>query len=146
MSGGVLGGLDFRHLAPVNKNPAQERPGRIEYLFLTPEQSALEHVLNKAVEELPPGTRLRCKNPEVRTKEDGREYLYFPHMDYDERTPPGVVAADLMCRTAGQMCPVQEQCLVYALSLAPLVGVWGGKTFIDGTPVGITNNQEVPHG
>jgi hypothetical protein len=65
-------------------------------------------------------------------KVGGKEVAFFPHMDYDERTPPGAAQADLMCRTAGKMCPVAEQCLKLGLALPESSGVWGGKTLLDG--------------
>lgn len=113
-----------------------ERPGRIEYLFHTPEQQAAKEALDSAIDNLPENTRIRCPNPELR---EGK--VYFPHMDYDERTPPDPVTAQMMCWTAGAPCGVQDECLAYALLLEPRVGVWGGKVFIDGVPQGITNNK-----
>jgi Transcription factor WhiB len=122
--------------APPTDAPA-ERPGRIEYLFLTPVQRDAKERLDTAIDNLPENVRLRCRNPEVR---DGR--LYFPHMDYDERTPPDAFTAQMMCWTSGKPCPVTEECLAYALLTEPTVGVWGGTVFIDGVPQGITNNKE----
>lgn len=87
--------------------------------------------MNEAIDNLPPLVRLRCQNPEVRTK-NGHEALHFAHTDYDERTPPSKVEADLMCRTSGQMCPLAEMCLRLGLELEAPVGVWGGKTLVDG--------------
>ena len=135
--------LDFSGL--VNA-PVQERAGRIEYLYLTEAQLQAMTDLDRAIDALPGTERLRCRNPEVRSKRDGKEFSYYPHADYDERTPPGALVAKLMCRTAGKPCPVQEQCLAFALAIKPSVGVWGGVTFIDGVPQGITNNKEEANG
>ena len=135
--------FDLTDLVP---GQSQERPGRIEYLYLTEPQLQAMNELDRAIDALPGTERLRCRNAEVRTKRDGTEFSYYPHADYDERTPPGPLVARLMCRTAGKPCPVQEQCLALALTLNPSVGVWGGVTFIDGVPQGITNNQEEPNG
>ena len=88
--------------------------------------------MNEAIDDLPVSERLRCQTPIVKQREDGRKYLYFPHMDYDERTPPTPAEAELMCTTAGVPCPVAEQCLALALAQKSAVGVWGGKTFVDG--------------
>jgi len=72
----------------------------------------------------------------------GKEVAFFPHMDYDERTPPTAAQADLMCRTAGKMCPVAEQCLKRGLASPDGNGVWGGKTLLDGK---IYNQKEEAH-
>lgn len=109
----------------------QERPGRIEYLYLTEGQKVAVEQMNDAVDDLPPLTRLRCQNPELRTVR-GKEVAYFQHMDYDERTPPAEQEADLMCRTSGRKCPVAEQCLNMALALEADHGVWGGRVLVDG--------------
>lgn len=87
--------------------------------------------MNEAIDNLPSHMRLRCQNPEVR-QANGQEFLYFPHTDYDERTPPTEAEADLMCRTTGQMCPLAEYCLKLGLVLEAPVGVWGGRVLVDG--------------
>lgn len=120
----------------------QERPGRIQYLYLTPIQAVAKRTLDDAADELPARIRLRCRNPELIVK-NGKEILYYPHMDYDERTPPDPITALRMCTTKGRLCPVAEECFNYASLLEASTGVWGGHAFIDGKPTGITNNQEV---
>ena len=129
------------------KNPdavPQERPGRIEYLFLTPIQAVAKRTLDEAIDDLPPLVRLRCRNPEL-VEKNGKEVAHYPHIDYDERMPPDPLTAVSMCTTKGKLCPVAEECFNYASLLEVSTGVWGGRTFIDGKPIGITNNQEVAH-
>ena len=87
--------------------------------------------MNEAIDNLPPLTRLRCQTPELRTV-GGKTVAYFQHMDYDERTPPSGVEADLMCKTSGVMCPLAAQCLRLGLALQADHGVWGGRTLVDG--------------
>lgn len=87
--------------------------------------------MNEAIDNLPSHSRLRCQNPEVHTKA-GKEVIYFPHTDYDERTPPTEAEADLMCRTSGVMCPLAAHCLALGLSLNAPTGVWGGRVLVDG--------------
>lgn len=72
-----------------------------------------------------------------------KEIEYYPHMDYDERTPPTQREARLMCKTAGRTCPVADQCLKTGLSIQAPVGVWGGQVLVDGEryyPGRIKNN------
>lgn len=109
----------------------QERPGRIEYLYLTEDQRVEVDAMNEAIDSLPPLVRLRCQVPDLRVK-DGRQIAYYQHTDYDERTPPTERQADLMCRSSGKMCPLAEQCLKLGLSLEASGGVWGGRTLVDG--------------
>lgn len=109
----------------------QERPGRIEYLYLTPKQLVAVEAMNDGIDELPPMTRLRCQIPVIKTV-NGKEIVYFPHADYDERTPPSEAEADLMCRTTGQMCPLAAECLRLGKDLEAPVGVWGGRVLVDG--------------
>ena len=113
-------------------NAPQERPGRIDYLYLTESQKVVVGEMNEQIDNLPPMVRLRCQSPEVRDK-GGKTILYFPHVDYDERTPPNAAEADLMCKTAGRMCPIAATCLKLGLELEAPVGVWGGRTIVDGT-------------
>lgn len=114
--------------------PTQERPGRIEYLYLTPAQQEAKATLDDAVDELDLFERLRCRTPELREK-NGALIEYYPHADYDERMPPDPITAAQMCATRGVMCPVARECYDYALALEAPVGVWGGRTFVDGQPV-----------
>lgn len=86
---------------------------------------------NTAIDNLPPLTRLRCQVPRVE-KFNGKNIMYYPHMDYDERTPPTRAEAELMCRTSGRKCPLAAQCLKLGLALEADHGVWGGKTLVDG--------------
>jgi len=37
-----------------------------------------------------------------------------------------------MCKTAGKMCPLVRECLALGLALEADLGVWGGKTLVDG--------------
>lgn len=115
----------------VYSSPTQERPGRIEYLYLTEEEAVVSDELNAEIDDLPGLTRLRCQIPQVRQK-NGKTVAYFPHMDFDERTPPTAEQADLMCRTSGEMCPVAEMCLKQGLTIGAGSGVWGGKVLVDG--------------
>ena len=87
--------------------------------------------MNDAIDDLPPFTRLRCQNPQIREIR-GKEVAYFEHADYDERTPPTEREADLMCRTAGVMCPLAKYCLKLGLALEADQGVWGGRVLVDG--------------
>lgn len=122
----------------------QERPGRIEYLYLTRVQQAAKRQLDEAIDELPVNTRLRCRTPELRVNSRGKAYAAYPHTDYDERTPPDPLTALRMCSTAGRLCPVAEECRIYADALGAAAGVWGGLTYVDGVPLGrpsITNNR-----
>lgn len=122
----------------------QERPGRIEYLYLTPVQKAAKRQLDEAIDDLPANSRLRCRTPVVQTNREGKKFLGYPHMDYDERTPPDPLTALQMCSTAGRLCPVAEECRLYGEALGDVSGVWGGVTFVDGQPLGrpnITNNR-----
>ncbi len=109
----------------------QERPGRIEYLYLTETQKVEVEAMNDAIDDLPPFERLRCQTPQVRER-DGKTIEYYPHVDYDERVPPTQAQANLMCRTAGVMCPLAEQCLKLGLALEAKTGVWGGRVLVDG--------------
>lgn len=120
-----------------------ERPGRIEYLQLTPRQASYKRALDRAIDalDLPP----RCRIPKV-VEKDGREITTYPHMDYDERVPPDPIAALSMCSTSGRMCGAADQCFDYATALGDVNGVWGGHIFVDGKPQGITNNKEVRNG
>lgn len=111
----------------------QERPGRIEYLYLTPEQSELSGKIDETIDRLPANTRLRCWAPEVKTRND-KEVAFYPHVDYDERTPPTKEEADLMCRTSGVLCPIASLCFEYGVALQAPVGVWGGQVLVDGKP------------
>lgn len=116
----------------VNFNPGiRERPGRIEYLYLTVKQREAIGAMDAAVDKLPSMVRLRCQTPQVR-EEDGVDKAYFQHVDYDERTPPSPGEANLMCKTAGKMCPLAAQCLALGLALEADGGVWGGNTLVDG--------------
>lgn len=87
--------------------------------------------MNDAIDDLPPLTRLRCQTPQIRD-ENGKAVAYFQHMDYDERTPPTEAEASLMCKTSGRMCPLAAQCLKLGLALEADLGVWGGRTLVDG--------------
>lgn len=118
---------------PPKPKPAapQERPGRIDYLYVTAEQSVAVQAMNDAIDELPPLVRLRCQTPEVKTT-GGKETIHYPHVDYDERTPPTPDEADLMCRTSGEMCPLAKHCLTLGKTLQAPVGVWGGRVLVDG--------------
>ena len=108
----------------------QERPGRIEYLYLTEEQKREVDEMNRQIDELE-GERLRCQAPQVRQGKD-RTLVYFPHTDYDERTPPTEAEADLMCKTRGVKCPLAAQCLRLGQAVGDH-GVWGGRVLVDGT-------------
>lgn len=88
--------------------------------------------------------RVRCQIPELREK-NGKKVAYFPHMDYDERTPPTEREADLMCRTKGVMCPLAELCLRLGTSFDDSHGVWGGRTIVDGKDY-YARNKEESHG
>lgn len=91
----------------------------------------MDEGLNRAIDNLPAYERLRCRNPQLKNTH-GRPTLYFPHMDYDERIPPTEEDADRMCRTAGVMCPIAQQCLALGLALRAPSGVWGGRVLVDG--------------
>jgi hypothetical protein len=108
-----------------------ERPGRIEYLYLTSEQRVTVQQLNDRIDELPPLTKLRCQIPEVKVLH-GKTVEYYPHMDYDERIPPTEEQADLLCRTEGIMCPLAAYCNRAGMALEAPVGVWGGRVLVDG--------------
>jgi len=108
---------------------------------LSAKQLAAKEALDEAIDDLDPLVRLRCRNPEVREK-NGKQILYYPHMDYDERTPPDPITAQAMCTTSGVLCPVAAECEHYARMLKVSTGVWGGRAFVDGQPLGITNNKE----
>ena len=123
--------MQFVGNLPPPGNAAPERPGRIEYLYLTPKQARLAAELDDAIDDLPPAVRLRCLTPDV-VERNGKTILLFPHMDYDERTPPSREEARLMCTTSGVICPVAEQCLALGLAQAAPVGVWGGHVLVDG--------------
>lgn len=112
--------------------PVNERPGRIEYLFLTSDQREKQQAFDHAVDSLPVHTTLRCRVPEIRMDKDGTSTEYYEHVDYDERLPPTEVEAFLMCSTRGVICPVAEQCRAYAHSLKPEIGVWGGEVWDGG--------------
>lgn len=114
--------------------PVQERPGRIEYLYLTSEQLEAVEDMNDGIDNLPPLTRLRCQIPMTKTV-GGKTVVHYPHTDYDERTPPQQNTADLMCKTSGRMCPLAEQCLKLGKVLEAPVGVWGGRVLVDGKEV-----------
>lgn len=90
--------------------------------------------MDDAIAAMPPFTRLRCRNPELR-KVGGKDSEYYPHMDYDERTPPNRFAARALCTTEGKMCDVWEQCEAFAEALKPDLGVWAGRVYVDGTSV-----------
>ena len=126
---------------PIGSTQQQERPGRIEYLYLTEEQKIATDKMNDAIDELPPFTRLRCQNAQTREK-DGKTFAYYEHMDYDERTPPTEKEADLMCRTAGVMCPLAEYCLNLGLALGASQGVFGGRVLVDGKDYYARNKEE----
>jgi hypothetical protein len=87
--------------------------------------------MNNAIDNLPPLTRLRCQNPQIKEVR-GKDVAYFQHIDYDERTPPTEKEADLMCRTTGQMCPLVAECLKLGLALQADQGVWGSRVLVDG--------------
>lgn len=98
---------------------------KLDYLKQTLDQAQASDNLGFAVES---DGRPLCEVPEIRVNAEGKEYKYFPHIDYDERTPPGVVEAMKMCFA----CPVLEQCAEYARTLRPKTGVWGGEVYVDG--------------
>ena len=103
--------------------------GKIEYLYLTPEQQDASDTLTEAVRKSGKAGTLLCqKTTTVFDKTRDRFVDVYPHTDYDERTPPTAVAAARMC--AG--CPVIQECLDYAKAIRPAGGVFGGTTFIDG--------------
>ena len=87
--------------------------------------------MNEAIDSLPSNVRLRCQNPEV-VDDGGKETLFFPHVDYDERTPPTEEEAELLCTTSGEMCPLAKYCLALGLAIDAPVGVWGGRVLVDG--------------
>lgn len=117
--------------APPGLPAPQERPGRIEYLYLTEDEKPVVDALDRAIDNLPPLTRLRCRNPQ--TKEvAGKTRIHYPHVDYDERTPPTEREAWLMCQTKGVRCPVAAQCLAAGLAIKAPGGVWGGRVLVDG--------------
>ena len=126
---------------PIGYVQQQERPGRIEYLYLTEEQKAAVDEMNDAIDDLPPFTRIRCMNPQIK-KSGEKEIAYYEHIDYDERTPPSEKEADLMCRTAGVMCPLAEHCLKLGLALGAEQGVWGGRVLVDGKDYHVRNKEE----
>lgn len=126
---------------PSYDPPPGERPGRIEYLYLTPEEKVVVDAMNEAIDELPAQVRARCMTPEIKETDSG-PVEYFQHMDYDERTPPDQEEADLMCRTAGIMCPLAEQCLKLGLGIKADHGVWGGRTLVDGKDYYMHNKEE----
>jgi Transcription factor WhiB. len=98
--------------------------------------------MNDAIDDLPPFTRLRCQNPQIREIR-GKEVAYFEHADYDERTPPTEREADLMCRTAGVMCPLAAHCLKLGLTLGADQGVWGGRVLVDGVDYYARQSEEI---
>lgn len=114
---------------PIGFIQQQERPGRIEYLYLTREQQAEVDEMNRQIDRLE-GERLRCQIPQTRVRGNKTE-LFFQHQDYDERTPPTESEADLMCKTRGVMCPVAAQCKRLGQAVGDH-GVWGGRVFVDG--------------
>lgn len=116
---------------PVGFVQQQERPGRIEYLYLTEPQKIAVEKMNNEIDDLPPLVRLRCQSPQLRTVR-GKNVAIFPHMDYDERTPPTEEEAALLCTTSGRMCPLAATCLSMGLALGSDHGVWGGRTLVDG--------------
>lgn len=118
-----------------------ERPGRIEYLYLTEPQRLRVKVLNNAIDELPPLTKLRCQIPQSRIS-NGREIEYYPHIDYDERIPPTEEEADLLCKTNGVMCPVAQYCNALGVALNAPTGVWGGRVLSDGEELYQHRNEE----
>lgn len=116
----------------IPQQPApQERPGRIEYLYLTEDQKRASDAMDNAIDNLPPFETLRCQSPQVKTVR-GRKIAYYQHIDYDERTPPTEREADLMCKTAGKPCPVADLCLQLGTALHADTGVWGGRVLVDG--------------
>lgn len=108
-----------------------ERPGRIEYLYLTARQKNAVRLLNDAIDELPPLTRLRCQVPVIK-EQHGKTIEYYAHTDYDERTPPTERQAELMCKTNGIVCPVAELCNALGNAIEAPVGIWGGRVLVDG--------------
>jgi Transcription factor WhiB. len=133
-SGGVRGiGVTFigGDPPPIGFTQQQERPGRIEYLYLTEAQKIAVEEMNDAIDALPPFTRLRCQNPQIKKTQE-KDVAYFEHIDYDERTPPTEKEAELMCSTAGVMCPLAKYCLKLGLALEADQGVWGGRVLVDG--------------
>lgn len=143
--GGEHIGVTFIGHNPPEKGqspPPNERPGRIEYLYLTDKQKLAVEEMNAAIDELPSMTRLRCQNPQVR-KVGGKSVAYYQHMDYDERTPPNKATALAMCKTTGRMCPVAAQCLKLGQAIEADLGVWGGHVFVDGEDY---YNKEETHG
>lgn len=71
---------------------------------------------------------------------------YYEHIDYDERTPPTEKEADLMCRTAGVMCPLAAYCLKLGLALEADQGVWGGRVLVDGKDYYARQTEETNDG
>jgi hypothetical protein len=74
---------------------------------------------------------VRCQIPSIK-ESHGKKIEYYHHIDYDERTPPSELQADLMCRTKGVMCPLAKECLALGLAIEAPNGVWGGRTLVDG--------------
>lgn len=97
--------------------------------------------MNRAIDALPPMTRLRCQNPTLALIH-GKYATIFPHMDYDERTPPSERTAHKMCLTAGQMCPVTEECYDLGLAIGADHGIWGGRVLVDGKDYYAMNKEE----
>lgn len=109
--------------------------GKIDYLYLTPEQQAVSDLLNHAIDRVERETGLvgglKCQRPETRyDKERGKFYDYYPHTDYDERTPPTRSQAQRMCSG----CPVFAECKLWAEVTHPPIGVYAGVVYIDGLP------------
>ena len=105
--------------------------GKIDYLFLTPEQQEASDTLRLAIREAGKEGKLACQTPEVVYDPLRDRFIdHFPHADYDERTPPTVIQAARLC--AG--CPVIRECFAYALTITPAGGVFGGVSFVDGKP------------
>ena len=98
--------------------------------------------MNEEIDDLPPLTILRCQIPELRIVNKKR-ILVYPHVDYDERTPPNAKKAELMCKTGGRTCPLAKTCLKLGHALNAPAGVWGGRTLVDGQEInqGGTNGK-----
>ena len=96
--------------------------------------------MNRDVDELPPLTRLRCQTPSFK-KTAGKAVAYFPHIDYDERTPPSKAEASLMCRTNGVQCPIAASCLKLGQSIKADRGIWGGRVMVDGKELHTTKEE-----
>ena len=110
----------------------KKRPptGKPEALYLTPEQAESHRKLNDAIDQRVRDGPTPCQIPEIKLGERGKVIRYYPHADYDGRIPPDNPTASRMCRD----CPVIAECFAFAETILPESGVWGGVTWIEGTP------------